>query len=143
MKSFFELLEEDIQDYNGRHENLINHAPALYGLMKNMLDDPDLPGRLRPAVLAALGYFVIPDDIIPEELQGPTGYIDDIYVCCLVGEYVRRELKSDEILTRNWKGVSPILMLIGEVLGREKDLLGEKRSLVLDYLGIEALRKLS
>jgi uncharacterized membrane protein YkvA (DUF1232 family) len=142
MKPFIELLEEDVQDYTGRHENLINHAAAFFGLMKNMLDDPELPQRLRPVVLAAAGYFAIPDDIIPEDLQGPAGYIDDIYVCALAAEHIRRELKSDEILTRNWQGTSSIIPLLQELLSKEKDLLGEKRVLVLDYVGIDALKKL-
>lgn len=141
MKSFLELLEEDVAHYSGRHENLISQAPAFYGLMQNLLDDPDLPGRLRPVVLAALGYFVITGDIISEELHGPAGYLDDIYVCCLTAEYIRRELKGDEILTRNWQGSAPLQLFIQEFVNKENDLLGEKKTQIVNYLGIEAFKK--
>jgi uncharacterized membrane protein YkvA (DUF1232 family) len=141
MKSFSELLEEDVASYNGRHENLISQAPAFYGLMQNLLDDPDLPGRMRPIVLAALGYFVIPGDIISEELHGPAGYIDDIYVCSLVAEHIRRELKTEELLARNWQGSTPLPHLIQEFVSKEKDLLGDKKGQILDFLGIEVFKK--
>jgi uncharacterized membrane protein YkvA (DUF1232 family) len=141
MKSFSELLEEDVANYNGRHENLVSQAPAFFELMQNLLDDPELPGRLRSMVLAALGYFVIPGDIISEELHGPAGYIDDIYVCCLVAEHIRRDLKSDELLSRNWQGSTPLQLFIQEFVNKEKDLLGDKKGQILDFLGIEVLKK--
>jgi uncharacterized membrane protein YkvA (DUF1232 family) len=95
MKNFDVLLQEDIQAYEGRHDDLIYQAPALYRLLTRLLDDPMLPGRLRPLVLAAVAYFILPADIIPEDLQGPYGYVDDIFLGAFVADLVRRELGSD------------------------------------------------
>jgi uncharacterized membrane protein YkvA (DUF1232 family) len=143
MKEFSDLLAEDVAAYSGRLEGYISDTPAFYRLMTNMLDDPALPAALRPMVLAAVGYFAIAGDIIPEELQGPSGYIDDIYVCALVAEHVRRELKGDEIVERNWEGQAPIIKLMQDILSKDQDLLAGKRDLILEYIGYDRLKKIS
>ncbi len=138
MKNFDGLLHEDIATYEGRHDDLIYQAPALYRLLTRLLDDPDLPGRFRPLVLVAIAYFILPVDIIPESLEGPYGYVDDIWLCAYVAEQLRGEL-GDEILESNWEGEAPLLPLLADILTRENELLGDKRDLILKYIGGEYL----
>lgn len=138
MKDFDQLLQEAIGEYEGRHDDLIYQAPALYRLLTHVLDDPGLPGHLRPLVLAAIAYFILPADIIPEDLEGPYGYMDDIWLCAFVADRIRQEL-GDEILTGNWDGEAPLLPLIQDILGQEDTLIGEKKELVLRYIGYEHL----
>ena len=138
MKEFDQLLQEAIGEYEGRHDDLIFQAPALYRLLTHLLDDPCLPGRLRPLVLATIAYFILPGDIIPESLEGPYGYVDDIWLCAFVAERIRQEL-GDEILTGNWDGEAPLISLIRDILAQENELLGEKRDLILSYIGYEHL----
>jgi uncharacterized membrane protein YkvA (DUF1232 family) len=139
MKSFDELLEEDIADYEGRHDELIYQAPAFYRLLTRLLDDARLPKRLRPLVLAAIAYFILPVDIIPEELEGPYGYVDDIWLCAYVAERVRREVGGVEILVENWDGEAPVVGLVEEVLAEEGLVGGEKSEQVLAYIGFESM----
>jgi uncharacterized membrane protein YkvA (DUF1232 family) len=139
MQSFDELLEENIAGYEGRHDDLIYQAPAFYRLLTNLLDDPRLPRKLRPLVLAAIAYFILPADIIPEELEGPYGYVDDIWLCAFVADRVRREVGSDEILVTHWDGEAPIVELVAELLSQEEVLLGEKSKQVLAYIGFESI----
>jgi hypothetical protein len=54
---------------------------------------------------------------------------------------VRRETRSDEILARNWEGQSPVLSLVHEILTDEKDLMGDKFKLVLEFIGYDSLKK--
>lgn len=138
MKNFDELLQEFIGEYEGRHDDLIYQAPALYRLLTHVLDDPTLPGRLRPLVLATIAYFILPVDIIPESLEGPFGYVDDIWLCAYVAERIRQEL-GNEILTSNWDGEALLISLIRDILAQENELLGEKRDLILSYIGYEYL----
>ena len=140
MKNFDQLIREDVADYEGRHEELITQAPALYRLMTNLLDDPNLPGQLRPLVISAIAYFILPADIMPEDLKGPYGYVDDIFLCAFIADRIRDELGSDDILTANWDGSTPILTLIKNILSEEKALVGDKRDLILWYIGFEYLR---
>ena len=137
MTSFDKWLEQDITTYEGRHDDLIFQAPALYRLMTAVLDDPRLPGRMRPIVIAAIAYFVLPYDVMPEEIYGPYGYLDDIFLCALVGDRVSREVGSDEILTDNWDGEGEITALIKEILASEAALIGDNRAKILHYLGYE------
>jgi len=139
MKNFDQLLEEDIANYEGRHDDLIYQAPAFYRLMTCLLDDPALPANLRPLVLAAIAYFILPVDVIPEALEGPYGYIDDIWLCTWVAEQVRKETGSDEILISNWDGETGILGLIEEIVAKGHALLENKADLVLKYIGIDKL----
>ena len=127
MKSFDELLEEDIADYEGRHDELIYQAPAFYRLLTRLLDDARLPKRLRPLVLAAIAYFILPVDIIPEELEGPYGYVDDIWLCAFVAERVRQEVGGEEILVENWDGEAPVVELVEELLAEEELVSEEER----------------
>jgi uncharacterized membrane protein YkvA (DUF1232 family) len=139
MKSFDQLLEEDIADYEGRHDELIYQAPAFYRLLTRLLDDARLPKKLRPLVLAAIAYFILPVDIIPEELEGPYGYVDDIWLCAFVAERVKREVGGEEILVENWDGEAPVVELVEELLAEEDLLDGDKRAQVLEYIGFESM----
>jgi uncharacterized membrane protein YkvA (DUF1232 family) len=139
MKNFDQLLEEDIRAYEGRHDDLIYQAPALYRLLVRLLDDPLLPSRLRPLLLGAIAYFILPADIIPEDIEGPYGYVDDIFLCAFVADHIRRELGSDDILQENWDGEAPLPPLIEDILASEPVLIGDKRTLILGYIGYKYL----
>jgi uncharacterized membrane protein YkvA (DUF1232 family) len=139
MKRFDALLEDDIRTYEGRHDDLIYQAPALYRLLTRLLDEPSLPNRLRPLLMVAIAYFILPIDVIPEETYGPYGYADDIYFSVLVADRVRREMGCDEALLANWDGEAPLLPLLEDVLRHEADLIGDKLPLILRYVGYEHL----
>lgn len=135
MKNFDQLLQDDIANYEGRHDDLIYQAPAFYRLMTCLLDDPALPASLRPLVLAAIAYFILPVDVISEALEGPYGYVDDIWLCAWVAEKVRKETGKDEILVANWDGETGIIPLVKEILANESNFLEDKGRLVLKYIG--------
>jgi uncharacterized membrane protein YkvA (DUF1232 family) len=137
MRSFDQLLQEDIAIYEGRHDDLIYQAPALYRLLTRLLDDPRLPRNLRQLVLAAIAYFILPVDIIPEELEGPYGYVDDIWLCAFVANKVREAVGSEDILVTHWDGEGSISVLVEDVLTGENNLIGDKRNLIFGYIGYE------
>lgn len=136
---FDQHLEQAVAHYEGRYEHIIYQAPALYRLLLHLLDDPNLPGRYRPLVISALAYFYLPVDIIPEDLGGPGGLVDDVYLAAFILDYLRRNLGSTEILTSNWDGKTPLLPLIDEILAKEETLIDDKRDLILWYIGFEHL----
>lgn len=139
MIDFEQLLREDIASYKGRHNDLICQAPEIYHMFNNILEDPNLPGRYRPLVIAAIAYFIIPTDIMPEDLEGPYGYIDDIFFSAYVANHLRDVLGDDEIFEENWEGKQPIIPLLERILAQEKELIGEKLELILWYIGYEYL----
>ena len=139
MKRFDAMLEKDISGYEGKFADLIAEAPALYRMMTRMLDDRALPRSMSPLVIAAIAYFILPEDIIPEEKYGPAGYVDDIYLCAFVANEVMKESASTEILSRNWDGKLPVAELIREILDRESELIGDKKERIMQYIGYDQL----
>ena len=139
MKHFDQLLQQEIARYEGRHDDLIYQAPALYRLLTQMLDDKRLPGRLRPLVACAIAYFILPADIISEDIYGPYGYVDDIWLCAWVADVVQRQVGCSDILTENWDGEALLLPLLQEILAQEQDLIGDQRERILWYAGCAGL----
>ena len=139
MKRFDAMLEQDVSSYDGEFAELIRQAPALYRLMTRLLDDPALPREMSQLVIAAIAYFILPEDIIPEEKYGPLGYVDDIYLCAFVSDQVMEKAGSEEILARNWDGSVPVVLLIKEILAREKELLGDEQEHIMQYIGYDEL----
>lgn len=143
LKRFDLLLEEDVSNYNGELADLIRNAPNLYRLMTKLLDDPALPRQMSQLVIAAIAYFILPEDVIPEDKYGPMGYVDDLFLCAFVADQVMRESGSEEILNRNWDGKVPVVPLIRDILKRETELIGDKKDLIMQYIGYEQLGSLA
>jgi uncharacterized membrane protein YkvA (DUF1232 family) len=139
MKRFDKLLEEEVSSYQGENQELIKQAPALYRLMTRLLDDKDLPSHQSQLVIAAIAYFILPGDIVPEDKYGPMGFVDDIFLCAFVADQIRKETASDEILVRNWDGKKSIISIIKEILSGEDKLIGDKKGTILEYIGYEQL----
>lgn len=91
---------------------------------------------MRPLALAAVAYFVLPADVIPEDLDCPYGYVDDIFLCALIAQRVMEEL-GDEIVVQNWDGEAPPIELVEDILAAEDDLIGEFRAKILNYIGYQ------
>jgi hypothetical protein len=46
---------------------------------------------------------------MPEDLEGPHGYVDDLFLSAWVARLVRRQVGEDGILTENWDSeVAPL-----------------------------------
>jgi uncharacterized membrane protein YkvA (DUF1232 family) len=136
MRPLDELLEADIATYEGHQDDLIYQAPAFYRLLLNLLDDAAFPRALRLLAVAAVAYFVLPADVIPEGLYGPYGYVDDIFLCALVAQETREQL-GDDLLVQNWDGEAPLMEPIQDILAAEEELIGEQRAKVLRHIGRE------
>jgi uncharacterized membrane protein YkvA (DUF1232 family) len=94
---------------------------------------------MSPLVIAAIAYFILPEDIIPEEKFGPFGYVDDIYLCAFVANEIAKQSSSPDILARNWDGKTPIDKLVKEILDREKELIGDNKDRIMQYIGYNQL----
>ena len=96
-KTFYEFFKNELDKYRGDYEEYIFHLPELFKVLCELLNaDIEKADRLR--VAAALGYFVAPRDVIHEEVYGPAGYIDDIYLSCYVLNKIKRKYGLKMIL---------------------------------------------
>ena len=65
--------------------------------------------------------------------------MDDIYLCAFVANEVAKESASPDILARNWEGKVPVATLVKEILDREKELIGDKKDSIMQYIGYDQL----
>lgn len=134
-KGFYESLVEQIKSYKGDKEEIIELAPELFKIMTNLLEDHRTPTKAKPLINAAIAYFVAPYDVLPEEVHGPIGFMDDIFLCT----FVLRNLEgivSLELLEDNWDGVEPLKDILDQVYPEAKEHMGEEASNILDYVGL-------
>jgi uncharacterized membrane protein YkvA (DUF1232 family) len=139
MKRFDLLLEEDVKGYRGEHQELIRQAPSFYRMMTRMMGDGNLPRSSWQLVIAAIAYFIMPQDVIPDDVFGPKGYLDDIYLCAIISKRIVQEAGTENILIHNWDGDVSIIRLIDEIISRESELIGNKREEILAYVGFDEL----
>jgi uncharacterized membrane protein YkvA (DUF1232 family) len=138
---FYRELKEEIADYEGRHDDLIYLAPEFYRLLTTLLDDPRLTARLRAIVACGIAYFILPVDVIPEEIYGPYGYIDDIYMCAWVGKTVSEALGDAALVRHAWHGEGDIVAIIDEILAKQHELIAEDWPKIVQYVGVDALTR--
>jgi uncharacterized membrane protein YkvA (DUF1232 family) len=74
-------------------KNVIRPALLLYYVMKS----PDVPLNIKIAILGALGYLILPSDLIPDIIPF-AGYTDDVSalwaVIKMCDTYVTAEIKA-------------------------------------------------
>ena len=133
--SYYEMLREEVTAYDGENAEFIHLAPGLYRLMLALLDDNRIKKRGRQLLGIALGYLVAPYDIIPEEIKGPAGYIDDVFVCLYVLKRMRRSL-DDQVLVENWEDEGDILEILDTGYPKVRNAVKDIQKDILEYIGL-------
>lgn len=137
MKDFYQVVKENIGGYSGKFDDIVYLAPEFFLLMTRLLDDARVPKKLKPYLNAAIAYFVVPFDPIPEEAHGPYGYIDDVYVCALTARKILDQLGDEKVLKENWEGEEDVIKTMSDVLNTDIDILNERREEILAYVGLK------
>ena len=135
-KDFYDLLRENLDSYRGEYERFIDYGPDLFKLLINILNDRNIGSHIRIKINAALAYYVAPFDIIPEQIYGPHGYIDDIYVCAYVIKNIVGELGYD-YLENVWEGDENLEIVVDECYTKSEEILEDKVDEVLGYVGLK------
>ena len=100
---------------DARLRDLVRIVPDVLRLVRHLLADRAVPGRVRVALAVLLVWLVSPIDLIPEFIP-VLGPLDDVVVSVLVLRYVRRQLGEPE-LRRRWSGTPEGFRLLTAVLG--------------------------
>jgi uncharacterized membrane protein YkvA (DUF1232 family) len=90
-------------------------APDFLHLLCKLSIDRDVPATERARLAAALAYFILPADLIPELIAGPAGYVDDVALAAYVVNFIAKTV-DPIVLRRHWAGHGDILDLIERVL---------------------------
>ncbi|RMF88761.1 MAG: DUF1232 domain-containing protein [Methanobacteriota archaeon] len=134
-KGFYEMLVESVRDYKGDFKEVVKLTPEIFKLFTNLLEDPLVPASGKPIINAAIAYFVAPFDALPEEVYGPVGYLDDLFLATWALKKLE-EIVGYAVLENNWEGEEELSTVIDEVHRRTKAVISEVEEDILDYVGL-------
>jgi uncharacterized membrane protein YkvA (DUF1232 family) len=108
----------------GKTAEFLLLVPDVFILLWRLTTDSRVNGKDKVLLASAVGYFVMPFDLIPEAIVGPAGYLDDL----VLGVYVLNKLVGSvdvSILREHWSGSEDVLETIQKVLNAADSLVGK------------------
>ena len=136
LKDFYCTLIENLENYDGEYASFIDCGPNLFKLLCDLLDE-DIDRESRLEINAAISYYVVPMDVIPEQIYGPYGYIDDIFISVYVLKKIAEKYSYD-LLQEVWENDSDIKSVIDECYEKSFDVLEDEQiEAILFYVGLE------
>ena len=133
-KDFYDTMIENLETYTGGYESFIDYGPTLFKLLCNLLNR-DIDYSLRLPICGAIAYYVTPEDVIPETIYGPYGYIDDIYVSSYVLKIVGKKHGYDFI--QSISPVENIEEIIEECESKSLEILKDDEiKSIIEYIGL-------
>ena len=115
-------------------------VPDVFVLMLRLAMDKDVPKSTRTVLASTLAYFVLPLDLMPEGVIGPTGYLDDLVLALSVlSRTFGKELEP--YAEKYWSGSQPLRGVLSDVLTSADRLLGsnlyDRVQALLEKRGVE------
>lgn len=136
LKDFYDTLVENLDAYDGEYDAFIDNGPSLFKLLCDILEQ-DIPKDLRKDVCGAIAYYVIPMDVIPEQIYGPHGYIDDVFLSVYVLKLVVNECGYD-FIQKIWDKSEDIKAVMEECESKALKVLKEDEiEAILNYVGLK------
>ena len=129
------LLRASTSTYTGTRERAIRRAGDLFDFYARLFSEERLPRHARTTVNAVIAYFVVPDDVMPEEDLGPIGLCDDLFVAAYGYRILRREIDG-EILFDAWEGDEALEQAMDEVYRESRAQVGKKAKEILKMAGL-------
>lgn len=108
-------------------------VPDIFLLLVRLSLDKEVPDRSRALIGGALGYFLLPFDLMPEGLLGPAGYLDDLVLVAMVLESAF-DHRLEALSQRHWSGSEDLRKLLQELTGAGSLFLGDRLYLRLRRL---------
>ena len=133
-KDFYDTLCENLETYTGEYESFIDYGPILFKLLCNLLNC-EINKSLKLPICGAIAYYVTPEDVIPENVYGPYGYIDDIYLSSYVLKMVASVHGYELIQAAS--DVGDIEDVINECESKSLEILRDSEvKSILEYIGL-------
>ncbi len=135
---FERMLRNEIAHYRGRFADQVWLVPDLFRMLTNLLEDGRVDAKSRRLITTALAYFITPFELLPKELHGPEGYLDQAYLCLWVVNELRGTV-PDHVLADAWEGEGEVLSIMEEELPVLETELGRNQiEQMARYLGLGA-----
>ncbi len=100
-------------------------APDLFHLLAKLLGDEEVPKGEKAKLGAAMTYFVMPVDLIPELISGYMGFADDVALAIYV---IHSMINTPhfKIAEKHWSGDQELLPTARNFVKKADTLLGSK-----------------
>ena len=139
---YYQTLKEMIE--NARFESVdldhcVLYIPDLFRLLCTLLNE-DISQDDRVMINCAIAYIAVCDDVVPEDIYGVKGLMDDLYVVCLVVKQLIK--KYHGIVKKDWTNSiddEPLETLLDKCYEKGYSSLEEEGLVhkVLKYAGLE------
>ena len=135
-KDFYCTLLENLENFDGEYASFIDCGPNLFKLLCDLLDE-DVDKEDRFKINAAISYYVVPMDVIPEEIYGAYGYIDDIFISVYVLKFLAEKYSFD-FLQEAWDFGNDVEEVIEDCYEKSlESLTDEQIEAILFYVGLD------
>ncbi len=134
-RQYGDALREEIAHYTGKHSEFILLVPDLFDMLSRLLEDGRVERTGRQKVCQAIAYFITPFDVLPEEVYGVEGYIDQCYVALHVLSSLKAEL-PDFVVDEAWEGEGTFAEVAAMLPALRAKLQPENVDKVHRYLGL-------
>lgn len=124
MKDYYNFLKAELNNYEGKFDKFILYIPDFFKLLCKLVDE-DIDRETKKDIYSALAYFVIPNDVIPEDLYGPAGYIDDMFICAVVLNRLKKKY-GIEFLNKHWEQDEDLKDVLDICFKKSRKILTEK-----------------
>lgn len=129
--SFYDHLRDRMIDFVERRTGRLGEStaqalllvPDIFILLARMALDKEVPKSTRTLLASTLAYFVLPIDLLPEVLVGPTGFLDDLILSLLVLSRAFGD-ELEPLAAKHWSGSRSVREVIRDVLGAAESLVG-------------------
>lgn len=133
---YCDFIKKEMNNYCDSIDSYLLYLPDLFKLLTGLLDQRGLKANDRKTILCALGYIVAPNDVIPERVYGPAGYVDDIYLCCWVLQKIIKKYGNDFVSPYWENSENSAEEIVKLCLNKAKAQLKEIAGDVLEYAGL-------
>ena len=112
--NYYQYLINLVDGYNGENSEQINFTPQIYSLLDKLIDVDEIDEDSRRDIFVCMGYFLLSHDIVPEDIFGPKGLIDDLLLSLHVLNKIQDKYELDLIYDFWSSDYNKLKMLINE-----------------------------
>lgn len=96
-------------------QDMLRLLPDVLRLLKRLATDPQMPRRIRVALILLLAFIASPIDLIPDVIP-VIGFADDVVITVLVLRWISRAAGA-EALAKHWPGTPDGLDAVRRLCG--------------------------
>jgi uncharacterized membrane protein YkvA (DUF1232 family) len=126
-RTYVDYFKDDIrtlEDSGKDFDRSVLYFPDIINLLCSLLDEDSLDRESRMLIHVALGYLLVPNDVVPEDVYGAYGYMDDMYLSCIVLSNIKK--KYSDLMHKLWINEEPLEKALDLCIFRSEKFLEEK-----------------